>query len=271
MEACFELAQRALDLEAAHGEVPLSLRRADEQYILWWRLASQITLRLVITRPLLVSSRGTVGPVQRYLESTTGTGLLPTWGPGLRFFRLFQLSTDIFDAYRNAFLALEALLDVAIPPGAPHGEYRWLKFALTHVPPKYGVDLQRYLVGAAGPDPVKQFLDEQYHASRCALFHAKSTRGEVLLPGAADDRRDVFAALQPLVRVVLGLIRGIHSIVFPSGGMVVGGFADVIGNLRTYGYEIAVLNDPDPTAGRRRDDLNALNPTPAVHVVRRRA
>jgi hypothetical protein len=82
-----------------------------------------------------------------------------------------------------------------------------------------------------------------------------------LLPGAADDRRDVSAALQPLVRVVLGLIRGIHSIVFPSGGMVVGGFADVIRNLRTYGYEIAVLNDPDPTAGRRRDDLSAFNPS----------
>jgi hypothetical protein len=202
MAACFELAQRALDLEAAHGEFPLSLRRADEQHIFWWRDAGQIMLRIVITRPLLVSSRASVGHVQRYLHSTTGTGLLPTWGPGLRFFRLFQLSTDIFDAYRNAFLALEALLDVAIPPGAPPGEYKWLKFALTHVPPKYGVDLQHYLVGAAAPDPVTQFLDEQYHASRCALFHAKSTKGVILLPGAADDRRDVSVALQPLVRVV---------------------------------------------------------------------
>jgi hypothetical protein len=268
MAACFEFAQRALDLEAAHGEFPLSLRRADEQHIFWWRDAGQIMLRIVITRPLLVSSRASVGHVQRYLHSTTGTGLLPTWGPGLRFFRLFQLSTDIFDAYRDAFLALEALLDAAIPPESPPSEYKWLKFALTHVPPKYGVDLQHYLVGAVGPDPVTQFLDEQYHASRCALFHAKSTRGAILLPGAADDRRDVSAALQPLVRVVLGLIRGIHGIVFPSGGMVVGGFTDIIRNLRTYGYEIAVLNDPEPTAARRRDDLDALDfsPLPTSHV-----
>jgi hypothetical protein len=41
--------------------------------------------------------------------------------------------------------------------------------------------------------------------------------------------------------------------------MVVGGFTDVIRNLRTYGYKIAVLNDPDPAAGRRRDDLSALD------------
>jgi hypothetical protein len=261
MDACLELAQRALDLEAAHGEFPLSLRRADEQHMFWWRDSSQIMLRIVITRPLLASARASGGHVRRYLDSTTGTGLLPVWGPGLRFFRLFQLSTDIFDAYRNAFLALEALLDVAIPPGAPPGEYKWLKYALTHVPPKYGVDLQHHLVGAAGPDPVTQFLDEQYHASRCALFHAKSTKGDVLLPGAADDRRDVSAALGPLVRVLLGLIRGIHSIVLPSGGMAVGGFEDVIRNLRTYGYEIALLNDPDPAAERRRDDLSTLNPS----------
>lgn len=197
-----------------------------------------------------------------------GHGPLATWGPGLRFFRLFQLSTDIFDAHRNAFLALEALLDAVIPPGAPPGEYNWLKFALTHVPPRYGLDLRHYLVGAAGPDPVTQFLDEQYHANRCAVFHAKSSKGRTLLPGGADDRRDVSAALQPLIRVVLGLIRGIHSIVFPSGGMVVGGFTDVIRNLRTYGYEIAVLNDPQPTAARRRDDLDtlAVSELPTSHI-----
>jgi hypothetical protein len=258
MVTCFELAQRALDLEAAHGELPLSLRRADEQHIFWWRDAAQIMLRIVITRPLLVSSRASAGHVRRYFQSTTGTGLLPKWGRGLRFFRLSQLSTDVFDAYRNAFLALEALLDEAIPPGAPAGEYNWLKFALTHVPPQYGVELQHCLVGPPGSDPVTQFLDEQYHARRCALFHAKSTKGATLLPGAADDRRDVSAALEPLVRFVVGLIRGVHNIIFPAGGMVVGGFTDVIRNLRTYGYKIAVLNDPEPTAVRRRDDLDAL-------------
>lgn len=77
MVPCYELAQRALDLEAAHGEFPLSLRRADEQHIFWWRHAGQITLRIVITRPLLVSSRASVGHIERYQQSTTGTGLLP--------------------------------------------------------------------------------------------------------------------------------------------------------------------------------------------------
>lgn len=37
MAASLEMAQRALDLEAAHGEFPLSLRRADEQHLFWWR------------------------------------------------------------------------------------------------------------------------------------------------------------------------------------------------------------------------------------------
>lgn len=67
VEGSLEIAQRALDLEVAHGEAPLALRRADEQHIVWWRDGDQVVLRVVVSRPPLASTRATAGPVQRYL------------------------------------------------------------------------------------------------------------------------------------------------------------------------------------------------------------
>lgn len=250
MAEALEIAQRALDLEAAQGGKPLSLPRVDEQHIVWWRDGAQVILRLVLSRPYFFSISG-----------GTGARRPPaTWSPALRFFRLSQLSEDIFDAYRNAFLALEAVLDASVPPSAPKREGEWLKFALTHVTSQHGLDVRYYLINAAGANPVEQFLDEQYRARRCALFHAKSGKGALLLPGVASDRREVSAALEPLIRLVIALNGSVLNVVFPAGGMVVGGFADVIRSLRTYRYEIAMLDDPEPGAERQRDQLDSLGP-----------
>ncbi len=105
--------------------------------------------------------------------------------------------------------------------------------ALTRILPRYRIHLSDYLVGTISADPVAQFLEQEYRANRCAVFHAKSTERPVLLPGAATDRRQVSAAVEPPIRLVVDLIRAIHNIIFPSGGMVVGGFMGVIENLRS--------------------------------------
>jgi hypothetical protein len=250
MAEALELAQRALDLEVAQGQTPLALPRVDEQHVVWWRDGAEAVLRLVLSRPYFFSIRGGTGARRRPA----------TWSPALRFFRLSQLSDDVFDAYRNAFLALEAILDASVPPGAPGGERAWLKFALTKVPSQHGVDLRYYLINAVGANPVEQFLDEQYRARRCALFHAKSGKGALLLPGVASDRREVSAALEPLIRLVIALNGSVLNVVFPAGGMVVSGFRDVIRSLRTYRYEIALLYDPDPGVERQPDQLDSLGP-----------
>jgi hypothetical protein len=251
MPQALEIAQRALDLAAAQGRKLLSFRRVDEQHIVWWRDGAQTVLRLVVSRPYLVSTSATA--------SASNLPATSTWNPALRFFRLSQLADDVFEAYRNAFLALEAILDASVPTGAPSGERAWLEFALTRVPSQHSVDLRGYLINAAGPNPVKQFLDEQYHARRCALFHAKSGRG-ALLPGVTTDRREVSAALEPLIRLVIDLNRKVLKVVFPAGGMTIDGFAMVIRNLEAYRYEIAVLDDPDPAGEHHRDRLGKLAP-----------
>ncbi len=255
MAQALEVAQRALDLEAARGQAPRSFKRVDEQHIVWWRTRDTTVLRLVVSRPLTVNA--TVGA-----SGAHGGSARPpwegsaTWNAALRFFRLTQLADDIFDAYRNAFLALEAILDASAPAGGPGGERAWLKFALTHVLPKHGIEIKRYLIDAGGGDPVDQFLDEQYSARRCALFHAKSSRG-ALLPGVVADRHEVSAALEPLIRLDLDLNRSVLGIIFPAGGMTVGGLEMVMDNLAAYRYEVAVLHDPNPDQDLTRDQLDS--------------
>ena len=118
----------------------------------------------------------------------------------MRFFRLSQLSDDIFDAYRNAFLALEAVLFRRIGPigsAAWRARLAWVRVdACTE--PAWGGPAGSYLINAARANPVEQFLEEQYRdASLTPFFHAKSGRG-ALLPGVAADRREVSAGTQSL-------------------------------------------------------------------------
>jgi hypothetical protein len=49
MAQALEIAQRALDLEAAQGRKLLSFPRVDEQHIVWGRDSAHTVLRLVVS------------------------------------------------------------------------------------------------------------------------------------------------------------------------------------------------------------------------------
>ena len=242
--SCLELAQRGLDLAAATGASAQSLPEAADQHIVWWRASTGAILRVVIARPLhvFVSAAGGVVDAHGHVQPLPS---LPaaTWNPSMRFFRLSQLADDVFEAYRNAFLALEAVLDATVSSGTATGEKAWLKFALRDVPRTYGLDLHRYLSHSkAVQDPVDQFMQEQWTARRCAVFHAKTTAKGSLLPGVPSDRRKVADALEPILRLVIDLNRAAFNAIFPGGGMTVDGFDMAIKNLLAHRYSIAVTS-----------------------------
>jgi len=160
----------------------------------------------------------------------------------MRYFRLSQLADDIFDAYRNAFLALEAALDATISLSGPKRESEWLRTALDDVLPRFGLDPRRYLLQAPGPDPAQQFMDEQYLALRCTVFHAKQGHRTSLLPGVAGDRRRVAEALDPLIRLVLDISRHAFTAIFPAGLMTVSHFETHMRTIAFLGYELSLLN-----------------------------
>ena len=138
-----EVAQRALDLSTITGFGASSLPGADGQHVVWWRDSSATSLRIVVSRPLHVTT--SVGA----RSATHAASPTSTWDPTMQFFRLSQLADDVFEAYRNAYLALEAALDATVPPGAPAREGAWMEFALARVPGNYGLDLPRLLASAS--------------------------------------------------------------------------------------------------------------------------
>ncbi len=57
------------------------------------------------------------------------------WHESLRYYRVSESSTDLFDSFRNLYLAIESLLSHVVPPttkpnGNPEGDGDWLERAL---------------------------------------------------------------------------------------------------------------------------------------------
>jgi hypothetical protein len=101
------------------------------------------------------------------------------WHESFRYFRLSQITDDLFDAYRNAYLALESVLSSIAPqPTNPAGkvterEGDWFKRALIEadkIVPLASV------VPSGIADPVQRLFDELYVNMRSAMSHAKSGR-----------------------------------------------------------------------------------------------
>jgi hypothetical protein len=219
-----EAAQRALDIIAVAGRGVATLPRAHEECVLWWEEDGEICLRVVATKVVGVK----VGPVDLQVTGPNDqivqppTPSAPEWTPALRFFRQAQAADDVFEAYRNTFLALEAILSTLVT-GGPGREREWLEYALREVEQHGLVQIARYVQSTAG-DAVEAFLNEQYRALRCATFHAKVHRPPVMLPGSLSEREQVDDALVPLTRLVMDLAEKIVKASYRSGGMTAAGF-----------------------------------------------
>jgi hypothetical protein len=100
----------------------------------------------------------------------------PPHHPAYGYFRYSQTAESVFDAYRNMFLAFEAVLDHIAPKKSGESEAEWLGRAVTDAVQKHAADLAAF-VRTPGKDPVEAFIGAHYAAVRCAVFHAKSAGG----------------------------------------------------------------------------------------------
>jgi hypothetical protein len=179
----------------------------------------------------------------------------PEWQESARYFRLSQLTDDLFDSFRNLYLALESILDHlapqrTVPPVEREGE--WFRRALTEA--NKIVDLAGHAPRQAA-DPVNALYDELYLSTRNLVFHAKSTRA-YLLPHSSPQRRAVEETTRRAAYLYLALAEKVIHLRPPGSGwfaaawrMQVDGLAPRLG--------IVVTNDPAPFSA---DDA-AINPS----------
>ena len=212
-----ELLHQALDLHSMLGRADLQLRDIRNEFMVWWAdgaghhflLSSTVTLTMKVGHVQLVA-HDAAGNVIPPVPQT------PLHHPGFRFFRLSQVTDDLYDAFRNMYLAFECLLSTRHPK-TQRQEIQWLTDALT----ASAQDLQISALCPAGTtDPVAHIIARVYNGARLPLFHAKDGK-TYFAPGAnhadlgnGDQRRvggqvvDYRALLQGGVDVLLGTGQG---------------------------------------------------------------
>jgi hypothetical protein len=200
-------AQRALDQLSIHGFGDLVIQKVEDMHAAWWLEGGRAVFRYVSNSPMptpAVHATFKVRNADGTIPAPTAPPPLP-WDESYRYFRLSQATDDLFDAYRNLYLALESLLYSMESPYQANGKRRpegkWLKCALSaadkrvvlsaHVPP-----------GTA--DPVSYLFADLYDQHRNTLFHAK--RGGVQSPALdAAGRAAIVSSLRTLARLYIAL------------------------------------------------------------------
>lgn len=123
--------QEALDVMSMTGRGDLVTRDGDNEFIVWWSLSGKRSIALITTVTFSMS----VGPISLTVKDANGNvvppkPVVPKHHIGFRFYRLSQVSDDLYDAYRNMYLAFESLLSSHFPK-TQRREIDWLRQSLS--------------------------------------------------------------------------------------------------------------------------------------------
>jgi len=214
-------AQRGLDLLCISGAADLSIVRVEDEHITWWREQNEVVLRVTSVATISATVRGKA-TVTDSLGNVRPDPPQPAavWHESFRFFRLAQVTDDLFDAFRNLYLALESVLSSIAPPGEPEGEGVWFKRALKEA--QELVDLSPFARPSA-TDPLTDIYEDLYVETRNPLSHAKITRRRIL-PHEWPKRAAVVSSLHRLSGLYLKLVGAHLQLRRPSGGFFASGF-----------------------------------------------
>lgn len=198
--------QEALDVLAARRQATLQTADGDCTYLVWVKDGAGYELVFVDTADTPWSISISMN-VEGAAAAVPAPPLLPLpRHPALRFYRLAQASVDLFDAFRNAYLALEFLASEATQKGASESELNWLKRALA------GPLLAGLPPGVIGPGTV----DDIYRHGRLPTFHAKI--GSTFYAPHGHERQSMQVRFDTLMLLVNCLLQHRFGHVFVSRG-----------------------------------------------------
>jgi hypothetical protein len=198
--AAWRVIQEAFDIHAATHREAFATRRGEREHLLWTRTGDGYRLTCVETMDMpwsMTANAVTSGPV--------AIARAIPYHPSFRFYRLSQLTDDLFDAYRNAYLCLECIVSSESAKMPGEKELNWLKRVL-------GGPL---LAAVPGGMDVNEIATEVYKSGRLPLFHAKT--GESFYAPQGDERERVQLLLDRLSALLAGLLRHKFGDCFPGG------------------------------------------------------
>jgi hypothetical protein len=221
------IANRGLDYLSVTGRADCAIREATDDCLVWWRdrAAGGVVVRCRMVPTLATDLRMTM-----HVTVTDPNGVVQPSPPpptpmihdAFRFIRMSRTADDLYDSYRNLFLAFECLLSDIRPqqrrvgprrlfgllPPAPNqpmeSETAWFKAAL-------GAAEALVALGDLTPDNVtnhkRWIFKNMYEKQRCALMHAKQgRRGGYFLPQGQVDRGELIESMGKLSWYISTLI-----------------------------------------------------------------
>jgi len=184
----------------------------------------------------------------------------PVWNESFRYYRLSQSSTDLFEAYRNLFLAFEALLNHICPKNRREGEGAWLRRSLGIINSR--VNLSQF-TQTENEDPIDYIFNSQYRDIRCNLQHAKFP--SATLPHSLLGPSEVKQAYSELVKIWRS-IAGDYLNVPTAGGVVTyAGFEHMMANVSEQGVSLFYTSDNSPP--QKQDTKISPNGKPAYECI----
>lgn len=208
----YEKAERFLDIISFESSETVEIMAPGRSYVLLFERDGRSILERVVTSDNPMSIQLTITQLDSDGQAVPPPPVPPAmWIPALRFYRLSQASRNPYEAYRNLWLGLEALLSVAAPKNRNEKEGIWLRRSLgqiagslnlTHEVPN-GVNLVEYV------------MQRHYTAMRCNLFHAKigATFTSPQMP-TVEEALDAYAELIRIWRAIavhIGRLRFVGS------------------------------------------------------------
>ncbi|MFC6723454.1 hypothetical protein ACFQE1_03420 [Halobium palmae] len=195
-----EAIQESLDILSFDNKADLICTDVSDERLIWWEDQGAQHLRIVDNGSVTASTSATATVVDADGNIVDDSSPSTEWHEAMRYFRLAQVTNDLFDAYRNIYLSFERILS-HIEPKSNEGEGAWLRRVLGNLPS--GIDLGNYTDGST--NPVDDFMQEQYEV-RNKIFHAKEGESR-LRPQDTEDQETVQDSLENLTRFVIALIR----------------------------------------------------------------
>lgn len=168
--------QQALDLIAVKYRVLLNTAiNCHENHIIWWSDGKKQHLRILANQDLTGSFSGKISVNN---GKNNLIRIADDYKKSFRYLRLAYLSFDLFNEYRNLYLALENYV-AELSPRSSESEINWLK----------------RVIKAKCNNYVDRNIDKIYDV-RCSLFHGKNSSNQssrFLLN--KEDEKDVYQVL----------------------------------------------------------------------------
>jgi hypothetical protein len=257
-DASYEAAQKGLDILSIEGTGDYNCHDAVNRRIIWWREDGKQILRVITISALSVNTHFTAEARDEDGNIISHSKPDPIdWHECFRYFRLSQTTDDLFDAYRNYFLAFEMLLSSVVPLNKGEREKDWLKRALKQLNQKLPLE-------KSAPDKsnvVESIYHEQYVDTRLRLFHAKTNK-PTLRPQNQDDRQQVQKAMDNLAYLFRTIVHESLNIISQGGIMTYNGFDYMMQPLRSSGEILVSSSSGNASYEERIDDPQWSNAIP---------